>query len=184
MSEDDLIRFEGGTAKVAVRLSTEAYLTIRDQALAAVGRETGGILIGHYDLDGNSAIVTEATIRPKDSRSGGAWFQRGIHGLKDLLRNRWSRGEYYVGEWHSHPGAPPTPSNNDLREMQAISKEVSYRCPKPIMIIAGTSLAASVTLSVSVLENASLIMLRRAFQNTQRAAKPAQNPMIIEDTNS
>lgn len=66
----------------------EGFEEMRDHALAAGGRETGGILIGRYDLDGNSAIVPEATIRPKDSRSGRAWFQRGIHGLKDMLRNR------------------------------------------------------------------------------------------------
>ncbi|MGH0229750.1 Mov34/MPN/PAD-1 family protein [Sinorhizobium meliloti] len=174
MSEDDLILFEGRKAEVAVRLSAQACRTIRDHALAAGGRETGGILIGRYDLSGNSAIVTEATVRPKDSRSGQTWFQRGIHGLKDTLRNRWSRGEYYVGEWHSHPGGPPTPSSNDLREMQTISREVSYRCPKPIMIIAGTSLAASVTLSVSVLENGSLIMLQRTLRNGAYLAESRQ----------
>ncbi|WP_246746750.1 Mov34/MPN/PAD-1 family protein [Agrobacterium burrii] len=151
-------------AKVAVRLSTEACRTIRDQALAAGVRETGGILIGHYDLDGNSAIVTEATTRPKDSRAGSTWFQRGVHGLKDLLRNRWSRGSYYVGEWHSHPSGSPAPSANDLKEMQAISREVSYRCPKPILIIAGT-MGATVRLSVSVLEYDRLIALRQTLPN-------------------
>jgi hypothetical protein len=82
MSKDDVILFEDRLAKVAVRLTTEACRTIRDHALAAGVRETGGILIGRYELDGNSAIVTEATIRPEDSRSGGTWFQRGVHGLR------------------------------------------------------------------------------------------------------
>jgi proteasome lid subunit RPN8/RPN11 len=166
MSEDDLILFEGRKAEVAVRLSAQACRTIRDHALAAGGRETGGILIGRYDLSGNSAIVTEATVRPKDSRSGQTWFQRGIHGLKDMLRTRWSRGEYYVGEWHSHPGGPPTPSRNDLREMQTISREVSYRCPKPILVIAGT-VGSAVRLSVSVLEHDCLITFRRTPPDTK-----------------
>jgi hypothetical protein len=106
-----------------------------------------------------------------------------------MLRNRWSRGEYYVGEWHSHPGGTPDPSSNDLREMQAISREVSYRCPKPIMIIAGTLAGPSVTLSVSVLENDRLIILRRTLPNSpfldgSPVANSAQSSMIREDITS
>lgn len=168
MFEDNLLRFDDRMAKVSVGLSAAACRTIGDQALAAGARETGGILIGHYDLDGKSAIVTEATIRPKDSRAGSTWFQRGVQGLKDLLTDRWSRGSYYVGEWHSHPSASPAPSGNDLKEMRAISREVSYRCPKPILVIAGT-MGASVRLSVSVLEYDRLIWLRRTLPN----AKPS-----------
>ena len=144
---------------ISVELSAVAMKTIQARALAAGEHETGGILIGRYNLDGNKVLVSEATTQTKDSWSGRTWFQRGIHGLKDLLRSRWSGGEYYVGEWHSHPSAAPEPSWKDITAMQKISRTRKYRCPKPIMVIAGTSGAREVSLSASVFSNGGLVRL-------------------------
>lgn len=163
MVEEAEIRFESRTTKVAVVLRATAFATIREQALAAGGKETGGILIGRYDVTGDIAIVSEATSRPRDSKSGWSWFQRGASGLKDLLRKRWSRGDYYLGEWHSHPGAAPDPSGNDVNEMRSISRDPTYDCPKPIMIIAGTPFR-TVRLSASVFESGSLLTLQRVLE--------------------
>ncbi|QKW96863.1 hypothetical protein GSF67_07005 [Agrobacterium sp. CGMCC 11546] len=106
--------------------------------------------------DGNVAVVTAATERPVDSLSGRAWFQRGINGLTAKLRARWTQGEC-----HSHPGGAPDPSGNDVRKMHSISIDPSYRCPKPITVIAGTS-GKSMRVSVSVLETGELIRPRPA----------------------
>lgn len=158
MSDDPLISF--GAETVGVQLTRDVVSVIENEAISSSGRETGGVLIGHYNAEGNVALVSMATARPADSRSGRAWFQRGIIGLRELLRAQWRSGHYYLGEWHSHPGGAPHPSSSDIREMCSIARDVSYRCPKPIMVIAGTS-GPSVTLSVSVLENERLLILRR-----------------------
>lgn len=158
MSEDDT-NFENTLHDITLRLSAEARRTIESQALAAGNQETGGVLIGSYDRDGRRATVTEATMKSKDSRSGRTWFQRGVRGLQDVLQLRWSQAQYYIGEWHSHPGGAPEPSGNDVREMQAISREISYQCPKPIMIIAGTAGGGTVDLSASVVDGGALIRL-------------------------
>lgn len=169
MAEDIAMIFEHPAAGVAVRLSRRALDVIRKQALVSGRDETGGILIGRYHNDGSIAVVTGATAGPTDSVSGTTWFQRGVRGLRELLRDRWPRGEYYLGEWHSHPGGAPDPSRDDFREMRSISIDSSYRCPKPLLVIAGTS-AASVELSVSVIDEGRLVRLQRSSTSSAGAA--------------
>ncbi|WP_261320397.1 Mov34/MPN/PAD-1 family protein [Rhizobium leguminosarum] len=161
MAEHIVVAFQAVSATVEVRLTDAALRLIEKEALGSVAQETGGILIGRYEGDGNVAVVTAATERTNDSSSGRAWFQRGVSGLTAKLRARWTQGEYYLGEWHSHPGGAPDPSSNDIREMRSISIDTSYRCPKPIMVIAGTS-GQSIRISVSVLENGRLFRLKPA----------------------
>lgn len=103
------------------------------------GLETGGILMGYYTDDQRTAVVTEATPPPSDSKSGGTWFQRGVAGLQRLLRRRWVQRNrrYYLGEWHFHPALVVEPSGDDIRQMFRISEAETYNCPEPIMLIAG-----------------------------------------------
>ncbi|ERM00081.1 hypothetical protein Q644_06970 [Brucella intermedia 229E] len=182
MDEKIVVTFQAESATVEVRLTDAALRLIETEALASANKETGGILIGRYENDGNVAVVTAATERPADSLAGRAWFQRGISGLTAKLRARWTQGEYYLGEWHSHPpgGAPPDPpSSNDVREMRSISIDPSYRCPKPIMVIAGgTSGGKSMRVSVSVLETGGLIRLKPALRHkaTQTTARRLPKP--------
>ncbi len=159
MDEKIVVTFQAESATVEVRLTDAALRLIEKEALASANKETGGILIGRYENDGSVAVVTAATERPADSSSGTAWFQRGISGLTAKLRSRWGNGEFYLGEWHSHPGGAPDPSSNDIRVMRSIAIDASYRCPKPIMVIAGTS-KDSIRISVSVVENGRLIRLK------------------------
>lgn len=163
MSEGDMI-FKSALHEITVCLSGAARLMMETQALKAGNHETGGVLIGKYGPTGHVATITEATIEPQDSRAGRTWFERGVQGLKGVLKRRWNDGQYYVGEWHSHPGCAPEPSCNDIHEMQAISRQVSYQCPKPIMIIIGTSADKTFSLSASVMDGGVLI---RLFQSSQ-----------------
>lgn len=171
MADGIAMKFEARGTKVKVLLSKTAFASIEQQALAAERQETGGILIGRYDSIGDVAIVQEATARPRDSKSGWSWFQRGSSGLRSLLRKRWSEGDYYLGEWHSHPGAAPDPSGNDINEMRAISREPTYVCPKPILIIAGTPFR-TLRLSVSVFEGGMLLPLQRVLDEPKFEPRP------------
>ncbi|RRU10601.1 hypothetical protein EGJ03_00730 [Stenotrophomonas maltophilia] len=131
-------------------------------AASAAGRmETGGILIGRYGPIGWVADVLEATPQPKGSLAGGAWFQRSNQGLVELLRQRWEEGLHYLGEWHYHPHASPAPSCSDLRAMQAIARDGSYRCPSPLLVIIGGS-CAGWKLSVTLFRNGTTTALVKA----------------------
>ena len=101
-------------------------------------RETGGILIGRYTDALDLAIVHEITGPPTDSAFGRTWFHRGWVGLQTHLLQRWriSR-DYYLGEWHFHPGSSPLPSFIDQEQMKKISSTFEYQCPEPILLILG-----------------------------------------------
>ncbi|MFP5286181.1 MAG: Mov34/MPN/PAD-1 family protein, partial [Thermoanaerobaculia bacterium] len=100
--------------------------------------ETGGLLIGRYSEPRDLAKVSVVTGPTRDSAGGRTWFQRGVAGLQDLLLHHWSRrNEYYLGEWHSHPWASPTPSGTDGIQMMGIASSKAYRCPEPVLLIVG-----------------------------------------------
>lgn len=100
--------------------------------------ETGGIIIGSYSSDFNTAIISTITDAPSDSTMSRTWFKRGINDLQNLLDKKWlHQQQYYLGEWHFHPNGTPIPSQIDIQEMQRIAKNKNYNCPEPILIIAG-----------------------------------------------
>lgn len=118
------------------------------------GKETGGILIGKLDPTGRTALVLEATPKPRDSSFGWFWFRRGVKGLKQLLAERWTVGQHYLGEWHYHPGGSPEPSGPDYAAMAKIAADIRYQCKEPILVIVGGTQSDHWQLSVSVTPHA------------------------------
>jgi integrative and conjugative element protein (TIGR02256 family) len=107
--------------------------------------ETGGVLIGYYTEDSITAVVTEVTGPPKDSKRGHSWFVRGFDGLKALLARRWKQPtkQHYLGEWHYHPAVHVEPSEEDRQQLIKIAQDSAYACKEPLMIIAGQSSGSS-----------------------------------------
>lgn len=100
--------------------------------------ETGGILLGHYSTAHDFAVVTAITAAPTDSRSGRTWFIRGVRGLQRTVDRLWSRQrDYYLGEWHFHPGGAPISSSTDIQQMREIAESEQYHCPEPVLLIIG-----------------------------------------------
>lgn len=123
-----------------IEIKEETINEIYDICKNSFPKETGGILIGKYSPDLKRAQISIVTGAPLDSRSGGTWFHRGTNGLQQLLDEVWEReGSFYLGEWHYHPGGTPIPSTQDIIEMKKISKNKTYNCPEPILIIAGNT---------------------------------------------
>lgn len=130
--------FRNDDIEVRVILENKAYCSLSEITSNSGRFETGGILIGYYDVLRQNAIVTEITNAPKDSKSGGTWFLRGVSGLKQLLIHRWKiKEEYYLGEWHFHPKSSPKPSFVDISQMKQISKDNRYNCKEPLLLIVG-----------------------------------------------
>jgi proteasome lid subunit RPN8/RPN11 len=144
------LSFVAADHSVAVSLESKALATMLRESRRAGRRETGGILVGQYGPWLDRAIVSEATAAPPDSVGAAASFARGVRGLKRLLRLRWRRHRYYLGEWHFHPYADPTPSPRDLRQIHALAHDRDYACRRPILIVLGGDPAADWTVSVSV----------------------------------
>ena len=101
--------------------------------------ETGGVLIGHYNKTLDTATVTRVTGPPLDSRRRRTAFYRGTQGLHELFRALWPKEEYYLGEWHYHPGSSPEPSAADFKRMQEIAESDDANCPEPILLVVGAN---------------------------------------------
>lgn len=117
----------------------------------ANGMETGGILLGRYSADLKCAEISRAIGPTSDSSSGQTWFVRGIRKLNRLLCRLWTlRKDYYLGEWHYHPNASPTPSNLDISQLETIARCRKYKCPEPILVIVGGDPQGHWTMSVTI----------------------------------
>lgn len=137
--------------RFGVTLSGDVLGELLRHCVAADDHETGGLLIGAYTDRFDMAVVHRVTGPSPDSQAGPTWFRRGVQGLQELLQKRWRmEGDYYLGEWHFHPGALPQPSGDDHAQMQTISRSPPYRCPEPILVILGGDPAGEWSVSAQV----------------------------------
>ncbi len=100
-----------------VSISKNVVASMRDYRAAQSPNETGGILIGSFDLKRNILHIVSALPAPADSEQSPTYFVRGARDLRPLMDDlaEQSAGQlHYVGEWHSHPdGAAARPSGED-----------------------------------------------------------------------
>ena len=105
----------------------------------SVNSETGGVLVGRYNEAHDTAIVTRVWGPPKDSVRKRTSFWRGTQGLQRQLDSLWRTREYYLGEWHYHPGGTGQPSERDIGQMVRIANSLEYNTPEPVLIVVGGS---------------------------------------------
>ena len=135
--------FKGATenGRFSLIVPTGVVARIMTACRAAKPLETGGIVVGVYSSDHHIARVTDVSGPPQDSTYGPTWLLRGVRGLRHWLGELWHRqGQYYLGEWHFHPGGTAEPSSTDIEQMKRISSDLKYRCPEPLLIIIGERL--------------------------------------------
>lgn len=150
MLSDDLW-FRSADRAFEVRLGRGALGQMLDLCRRAKRLETGGVLIGRYSSDHRVAHVDVATGPGSDSQAGGTWLVRGVRGLQKILDTFWSQKRgYYVGEWHFHPGAAPSPSRRDVSQMRSIASSDQYHCPEPLLVIIGGDPDGSYSLHAEV----------------------------------
>ncbi len=84
---------------------------------AKLPNETGGVLLGSFDLERKIIYLVDTVPSPPDSKEWPTLYIRGSEGLAAEVRrvSETTGGMLqYVGEWHSHPrGVPPLPSSDD-----------------------------------------------------------------------
>lgn len=122
-------------------LTDEQLRLLEARCVSTWPNETGGVLVGRYNESLDLALVTQLPEAPTDSQSGRSTFSRGVRGLRELFTTLWEADaglrEYYLGEWHFHPGQGPTPSRVDDERMHRIGRNPRYRCPEPVLLIVG-----------------------------------------------
>jgi hypothetical protein len=109
--------------------------------------ETGGVLIGAFDMQRRFVYLTDALPSPPDSEEWPTLYIRGCEGLAaqvDEIRQVTGHNLEYVGEWHSHPDrASMVPSNDDLKVFAWLTQEMDLEGKPPLMLIAGEGGAAA-----------------------------------------
>lgn len=109
--------------------------------------ETGGVLIGHYDLNRKTIYVVDTIPSPPDSAEWPTLYIRGSEGLLaqvQAVSDRTGGQLEYVGEWHSHPnGCPTLPSNDDLLVFAWLTEHLSVAGLPTLMAIVGQQCSSS-----------------------------------------
>jgi proteasome lid subunit RPN8/RPN11 len=108
---------------------------------AKLPNETGGVLLGSFDLEREILYIVDTLPSPPDSDEKTDLYVRGCQGLRDGVAavNAKTGGMLeYVGEWHSHPrGASTRPSDYDLAAFGWLAALMSQDGLPAVMIIVG-----------------------------------------------
>jgi hypothetical protein len=103
--------------------------------------ETGGVLIGAYDMQQKVVYLADVLPSPPDSEEWPTLYIRGCEGLAAQvgeIRQVTGHNLEHVGEWHSHPnGASMAPSDDDLKVFCWLTREMDLEGKPPLMVIAG-----------------------------------------------
>lgn len=147
------LQFRSGDNQFGLALAARHTSKLLEACQTANGCETGGLLIGYYNGQHDCAIVTTVNGPTADSRGGPTWFYRGTVGVQKMLDQYWHRQKhFYLGEWHFHPFASPSPSSVDFTSIRRIANSRFYNCPEPILLIIAGNPQKTWTFSALVLQ--------------------------------
>ncbi len=101
--------------------------------------ETGGVLVGSYDMQRKIVYVVDCLLSPPDSEEWPTHYIRGCQGLRSQVEKIQEITENqleYVGEWHSHPpNCSVKPSPDDRKVFKWISDHMIVDGLPPLMLI-------------------------------------------------
>ena len=183
LTDGTTLMWQSDCHKYTIRLSNACFLKILEMAQSHSPNEVGTSLVGCYSDNGFEASVLDLAPLTPDSKGSRTSFYRGVAGLRKFftkLRQTFSGKRYYVGEWHSHPGAPSFPSQTDDKNQLAIAKDTNTACPECILILIGHTLSSVDEIGVFVYSRKrGRIPLASAHQSEDtadsRPAVPMQN---------
>ena len=111
---------------IQVYISDAVEKEIQTMTFTSPNKETGGCLFGSYDRDHNSIYVYYMVPAPEDSIHSPVSFVRGFKGLTaeyERITKLTYHQVRYLGEWHSHPNMPNTPSETDKKQFKELWEE-------------------------------------------------------------
>ena len=155
----NLIIFKSNNNKFSVAITDTILNNIHQECVKSKNKETGGILIGKYSEDRNTAIINKITGPPNGSKQGKRTFKRAPANLNKLICGKWDLGYRYVGEWHFHPNSSPNPSIVDNLQMNKFANDKKLNCSEPILLIIGGNQNNGWEISVHVYTKDSKIVL-------------------------
>ena len=111
-----------------------------EQRQKALPNETGGPLIGYFDMLRQRIYIVTSLSSPPDSESSPQHYIRGKEGVRencDEILKKTAGIVDFIGDWHSHPDSHSTAmSKDDLKLLMHHSLEMSrVGCPALIAIL-------------------------------------------------
>ncbi len=107
---------------------------------AEAGTETGGLLLGQFDDACRIVWVSEVKGPPEGSLAsplGLALNTPAARGEVSQRSHQTSGRTAFVGLWHTHPGAPASPSTIDIEAMHKLLAESSHHSPRLLLVVLG-----------------------------------------------
>lgn len=132
-------RVQGNDWRIII--SNTVLSTIRNARRGSLPNETGGVLIGTFDMVRRVVHVVTALPAPSDSRQSPTHFVRGAKDLGpkiEAMTTATAGRLGYLGEWHSHPDhAAARPSADDERVFSYLSAHIGPTGAPFLMMICG-----------------------------------------------
>jgi len=117
------------------------FQTLSELRVAKLPNETGGVLLGTYDLPRKTVYVVDTIPSPPDSEEWPTLYIRGSVGLREKVASiteMTANQLEYVGEWHSHPdGCSCMPSDDDFKVFAWMTDRMSAAGLPALMTIIG-----------------------------------------------
>ena len=114
---------------------------VHEERAKKLPNETGGILVGSYDMQRKIVYVVDCLSSPSDSEEWPTLYIRGYRGLRSHIKKiqQITVNELqYIGEWHSHPpGCSVKPSHDDRQVFNWLSDHMKIDGLPPLMLIVG-----------------------------------------------
>jgi integrative and conjugative element protein (TIGR02256 family) len=98
--------------------------------------EVGGWLLGYWDSRSTCVIVTHATPAGPHGAPDGVEISAAGHTARFEEAWQQSAGRItFLGDWHTHPGGVPIPSDTDRAAMKQLAKNIDFLTPIPLIAI-------------------------------------------------
>ncbi len=139
VSPNETIRMQIGDWAV---VTDNAFLDkVHDFRRRKLPNETGGVLLGSFDVDRHVVYIVDTIPSPPDSEEWPTLYIRGRRGLRtrvDQITTTTQGMLEYIGEWHSHPrGAHTIPSADDQQVFAWITELMDRDGLPALMMIVG-----------------------------------------------
>lgn len=101
--------------------------------------EAGGILLGRV-YPSSHVVVEVATVPGPLDYAGPYFFNRSRRAAQEIINQAWRESggdQNYLGEWHSHPVARPSPSGRDRQMIRNMIRESILGVNFLVLVVVG-----------------------------------------------
>jgi len=129
-------RIEGGRLKIAKEPLLILETFIQDENKK---KEAGGVLLGRMIKNRKDIVIDSVSTPQKKDKRKRTFFKRNNE-HQTIINEEWEKSDgtcNYLGEWHTHPEAIPSPSGVDLKNWKKQLRNAKYEGDTLFFIIVG-----------------------------------------------